>query len=421
MSTIPDISVMEVKDYQPQIRKLTNGITTYTFPSKDSEVVYMKFVFYNAGSISQNKSLTATFTGSQIGKNTKDYTYKQLSEEMDFYGLYFSPYTSRERFCLNFSFLNRYQENILPLIQQIILYTRFDEHTLEVEVGRAKQNYLTKLQQTNFLGQKCFNQELFGQDNLYGKYATIEDYNNINIKDLQNFWQKYYTLNQCYIMLAGNVEEKFFDLLEAFFGKEKITEKIEETNINFGAKKTNGIIRNSLASAQQTSIVMGRLLPEIGNEDYILLIVLNCIFGGYFNSRLMSNIREQKGYTYGIDSAIIPFKYGNIMMIVSDIALDKEKQTIEEIHKEMDILKNDEVSLQELSTVKNYMTGEMLRSTDGVAYISENYDYILRYKLRKDYNSYLINGIRAITRRDIKNIARKYLNKESFLCSVVGK
>jgi len=340
---------------------------------------------------------------------------------MDFYGLYFSPYTSRERFCLNFSFLNRYQENILPLIQQIILYTRFDEHTLEVEVGRAKQNYLTKLQQTNFLGQKCFNQELFGQDNLYGKYATIEDYNNINIKDLQNFWQKYYTLNQCYIMLAGNVEEKFFDLLEAFFGKEKITEKIEETNINFGAKKTNGIIRNSLASAQQTSIVMGRLLPEIGNEDYILLIVLNCIFGGYFNSRLMSNIREQKGYTYGIDSAIIPFKYGNIMMIVSDIALDKEKQTIEEIHKEMDILKNDEVSLQELSTVKNYMTGEMLRSTDGVAYISENYDYILRYKLRKDYNSYLINGIRAITRRDIKNIARKYLNKESFLCSVVGK
>lgn len=171
----------------------------------------------------------------------------------------------------------------------------------------------------------------------------------------------------------------------------------------------------------QSSIVMGKIMPKINHEDYIPLAVLNCILGGYFNSRLMSNIREDKGYTYGIDSALVPFRFGNVMVVVSDVATDKENQTIEEIFKEMNILQNENVSQNELSIVKNYLTGEMLRSTDGVAEISENYEYILRNKLRQDYNSYMINQIRNITSEKIRETAQKYLSPDSFLCSVVGK
>lgn len=417
----PDFSNIVIKDYAPQVRKLNNGIPTYTFYSNDNGAVYLKFVFYNAGTMSQEKPLVASFTTKQLNKNTKNYNFQKLADEIDFYGLNFISQTSTERTNLGFSFLNRYKENIFPLLQQIILYPRFEKNNLDIALSNGRQNYLTKMQQTNFLANKYFMQGVFGKNNPYGVYASVEDFDNITIEDLENFWQKHYTLNQCYIMMAGNVNESVFNLMNHYFGNEKISPIAEEYSVSIEPTNQKGIIRNSLNSAMQSSIVMGKIMPKINHEDYIPLAVLNCILGGYFNSRLMSNIREDKGYTYGIDSALVPFRFGNVMVIVSDVATDKENQTIEEIFKEMNILQNENVSQNELSIVKNYLTGEMLRSTDGVAEISENYEYILRNKLRQDYNSYMINQIRNISPEKIRETAQKYLSPDSFLCSVVGK
>lgn len=418
---IPDFSNITIRDYLPQVRKLNNGIPIYTFYSNDSEAVYLKFVFYNAGTMLQDKPLVASFTSKQLNKNTKNYNFQELADEMDFYGLSFIPRTATERTSLDISFLNRYKENIFPLLEQIILHPRFEKSNLDIALSNGKQNYLTKIQQTNFLANKYFMQGIFGKDTPYGTYASIEDFDNVTKEDLNDFWQKHYTLNQCYIMMAGNVDENIFDLMNNYFGNKNIPSISEKFSIDMEPINQKGVIRNSLNSAMQSSIVMGKIMPQISHEDYIPLAVLNCILGGYFNSRLMSNIREEKGYTYGIDSALVPFRLGNIMVVVSDVAMDKENQTIEEIFKEMTILQNEDVPQNELSIVKNYLTGEMLRSTDGVSEICENYEYILRNNLRQDYNSYMINQIRNITPATIRKTAQKYLTPDSFLCSVVGK
>lgn len=418
---IPDFSNITIRDYLPQVRKLNNGIPTYTFYSNDNEAVYLKFVFYNAGTMLQDKPLVASFTSKQLNKNTKNYNFQELADEIDFYGLSFIPRTAIERTSLDISFLNRHKENVFPLLGQIILYPRFEKSNLDIALSNGKQNYLTKIQQTNFLANKYFMQGIFGKDNPYGTYASVEDFDNVTTEDLNEFWQKHYTLNQCYIMMAGNVDENIFDLMNDYFGNKNIPSISEKFGIDMEPVNQKGIIRNSLNSAMQSSIIMGKIMPKISHEDYIPLAVLNCILGGYFNSRLMSNIREDKGYTYGIDSALIPFRFGNIMVIGSDVAMDKENQTIEEIFKEITILQNEEVPQNELSIVKNYLTGEMLRSTDGVSEICENYEYILRNNLRQDYNSYMINQIRNITPATIRETAEKYLAPDSFLCSVVGK
>lgn len=418
---IPDFSNITIRDYLPQVRKLNNGIPTYTFYSNDSEAVYLKFVFYNAGTMLQDKPLVASFTSKQLNKNTKNYNFQELADEIDFYGLSFIPRTAIERTSLDISFLNRHKENVFPLLEQIILYPCFEKSNLDIALSNGKQNYLTKIQQTNFLANKYFMQGIFGKDNPYGTYASVEDFDNVTKEDLNKFWQKHYTLNQCYIMMAGSVDENIFDLMNNYFGNKNTPSITEKFSIDMEPVNQKGIIRNSLNSAMQSSIIMGKIMPKISHEDYIPLAVLNCILGGYFNSRLMSNIREDKGYTYGIDSALVPFRFGNIMVIASDVAMDKENQTIEEIFKEMTILQNEDVPQNELSIVKNYLTGEMLRSTDGVSEICENYEYILRNNLRQDYNSYMINQIRNITPATIRETAEKYLAPDSFLCSVVGK
>lgn len=420
---LPDFSNIEIRDYVPAKRILDNGIQTYCFANHDSEAVFMKFVFYNAGTISQDKFFVSSLTKTQLNKNTKDYSYKELANEIDFFGLNYSPLTSNERTTLGFSFLSRYTKNIMPLLQQIILFPRFSQDTLDTTISNLRQNYLLKLQQTNFLAQKYFVQNLYGEENPYGNFAKVEDYDNVTKEDLKEFWQRYYSSDQCYILLAGDIHEDFYDLLNFYFGM------VFNIPGNGGKemktippfKESKGIIKNSLSSAVQSSIVIGRILPKVDSEDYIPLTVLNCLFGGYFNSRLMSNIREEKGYTYGIDSALVPFNYGNTMFIVSDVAMDKTDATIEEVFKEMQRLQNEKVSQEELSMVKNYMTGEFLRATDGVAEISENYDYIIRFGLREDYNSYMLEEIRKTDAESLMLLAQKYLKPEDFLASVVGK
>lgn len=419
---IADFSQIKIKDYKPIERLLDNGIKTYCFVNNDSEAVFMKFVFYNAGTISQDKFFVSTLTKTQLNKNTKDYTYKELADEIDFFGLTYSPLTSNERTSLGFSFLSRYTKNIMPLLQQIILFPKFSKDTLDTTISNQRQNYLLKLQQTNFLAQKYFVQELYGEDNPYGNLAKVEDYDKVTEEDLKDFWQKYYSSDQCYLLLAGDIDDNFYDLLNAYFGKDFNVGNAKGIVKDIPPFKENkGIVRNSLDSAVQSSIVVGRLMPKVNHEDFMPLTVLNCLFGGYFNSRLMSNIREEKGYTYGIDSALVPFKYGNTMFIVSDVAMDKTDATIEEVFKEMKRLQTEKVSQEELSMVKNYMTGEFLRATDGVAEISENYDYIIRFWLRQDYNSYMLDKIRRVSQKDIQYLAEKYLKPEDFLVSIVSK
>ncbi|MBQ0114111.1 MAG: insulinase family protein [Bacteroidales bacterium] len=422
--TIPEFKNIAVKDYKPEIRTLSNGIKTYCFNNKEMEVAFMKIIFDNAGTISQDKFFTAALTKTQLNQGTKDYSAMELADNLDFYGVNYAPSTSNERTSLAFSFMQQYQKDVFPLIEQMIKYPVFPQSNLQVTINNSRQEYLMKTQQTNFLAHKAFMTNLFGEDSPYGKYARVEDYDKVTPEDLKLFYQKRYSFNQCYIMLAGNIDEEFYSLLERYLGEERWNESTADISrpqidIDFAPKYKT--IYTNLPSAVQSSIAMGKLVPGIEHEDYIPLSVLNCLFGGFFNSRLMSNIREEKGYTYGIDSVLAPFKYGNIMLIVSDVTADKDSLTIEEIHKEMIRLREEKVSEEELTMVKNYMTGDMLRSTDGVADICENYEYFIRYNLREDYNSYMLKRIQSTTPEEILSLANKYLLEDTFLTSIAKK
>lgn len=421
--TTPDFSQIKIKDYSPEIRTLSNGIVTYGFRSNQENVVYMRFFFDNAGTLSQEKFFTASLTKTQLDKDTKDHDYKTMAELTDYYGLLYTPVTSNERTSLLFGFLPRYQSEIFPLLQQMILYPRFNEQRLSNTIAGAKQIYRLKLQQTSFISQKNCMSLLFGKDNPYGVYAELEDYDKVKPEDLKRFWEKRYSYNQCHIVIAGNADEEFYKLLDKYFGSEKWNHESADLstieaapNMTPHGERTRNIVENAV----QTSISMGRLLPKTNHEDYIPLTVLNCILGGYFNSRLMSNIREEKGYTYGINSDISPFKYGNAMFIVSDVSSDKEEATLQEIFKEMRRLQQEPVAQEELSIVKNYMIGELLRSLGGIREIADNYEDILRYKLRQDYNSYLVETIRNTDEKDVIRVAKKYLDPDEFIISLAG-
>ncbi|MBO6118472.1 MAG: insulinase family protein [Bacteroidales bacterium] len=417
---IPDFNDIKIKNYIPQKIQLTNGIPVYCFENKDMDVVFVKIVFKNAGTVYQDKYFTASLTKTQLAQDTKDYSALSLADAMDYYGVNFSSSTSNERTVLNFSFLKQYQTEVLRLIEQILLYPLFNQDKLDITINNSKQEFLTKCRQTSFLAHREFMANLFGRENPYGRYASFEDYDKVKSEDLKLFYSKRYTFNQCYIIVAGNTDNVFYNQLGDILGKNNWNADTADTSsggiaVNLNPKAETTVV--NLDSAVQASVCMGKFFPDIHHKDYIPLTVLNCLFGGYFNSRLMSNIREDKGYTYGIDSFIAPFSKGSVFMIVTDVTAGMDGRTLEEIFKEIRILQTQKVSKEELDTVKHYMMGEMLRSNDGVSEIADSYDQFVRFGLADDYNGKSMDIVKNITADDIIRLAETYLNTDSFIIS----
>ena len=164
----------------------------------------------------------------------------------------------------------------------------------------------------------------------------------------------------------------------------------------------------------QGAIRLLRPFPEKQHPDFTPMIVLNTVFGGYFGSRLMSNIREDKGYTYGIHSYLYNNLHHGGYLITTEAGKDVCEATLEEIYKEMDLLKNEKVSDEELMLVKNYLLGTILGDLDGAFQIIQRWKNLILNGFTEERFNSNISIYKSITADDLQALAQKYLNKEDF-------
>ena len=155
---------------------------------------------------------------------------------------------------------------------------------------------------------------------------------------------------------------------------------------------------------------VGCVSLEHNHKDFLPFSVVVCLLGGYFGSRLMMNIREDKGYTYGISANLSAYRYASVFSIASDVKADKAQATIDEIEKEITILQNDLVSLSELSQVKNYLIGECIRNLDGAFDKSDKYSFLMKINHKYDYYKNFIDTVKSISPNEIRDLSQKYLD-----------
>jgi predicted Zn-dependent peptidase len=162
-------------------------------------------------------------------------------------------------------------------------------------------------------------------------------------------------------------------------------------------------------------------MPNKLHPDHHKLQVFNTILGGYFGSRLMTNIREDKGYTYGIGSGIISLQNSGYFFISTEVGADVTKDALAEIYKEIELLRTEEVSLEELDLVKNYMLGHFLKSCDGAFNMASLFESVDSFGLDYSFYDEYINTIKTITPKTIKELGVKYFKKSDLKEVVVGK
>ncbi|HNW53357.1 MAG TPA: pitrilysin family protein [Bacteroidales bacterium] len=404
---------------KPEIYQLTNGIKVYQFNTGTQDVISVELVF-TAGSWFQQKPFTAMATNLMLREGTQNYSAQKLSESLDYYGAHFENTTERDNAYVNLYSLNKHLGNTLPLLSEIVKNPIFPEQEFRIVAGKQLQQLEVNRQKVNFLARTHFNSIIFGNTHPYGMYLQPNDIGNITTNDLGNFHKQRYHSNNCFIIAAGRIRPGLKNELEAHFGGDDWSGNagLRKQQQPSGSAEMNHFIPKE--GAIQSAIRMGRLMFSSSHPDFAGVKVLNAILGGYFGSRLMNNLREDKGYTYGIGSSVVPLQDGGYFVISGEVGADVTKDALSEIKKELSRLCNEPVNESELSLVRSYMTGEMLRAVDGPFAQADLYRELIENNLGIIHFEEMMDTIQHITAQQLQDLAIRYLDPEKLHTLVVG-
>ncbi|HIP36084.1 MAG TPA: insulinase family protein [Crocinitomix sp.] len=399
----------------PHKIELSNGISLYHLSEVQDDTVKLDIV-WDAGSKYQEKPLVASFTNKLLLAGTTDLNAQQISEKFDFLGGYIAHDIDKDQAGVTLYGLNDKISDIFNVFNEAFADAVFPETEIEKLVEIKKNNYKVSQEKVSTLCHKEFNKHIFGTQTAYGRVAELKDFDNLNINDLKNYYQ-YYLNTKPVLFLVGKVSNQFIEQLNNWT-KTIGQKKISLPNQAFIQKQGKVVIHKK--DAIQSAIRIGKLLFTKTHPDYYKFQVLNTILGGYFGSRLMANIREDKGYTYGIGSGLSVLEDAGYFFVSTEVAKDVTDLTIKEIYNEIEKLQTQLVSDQELEKVKNYLLGEFLRQSDGPIAIMENYKNIYFNNLSENYYSDFIKAVHSVTPKQLQDIAIKHLNKNTMLEVVAG-
>ncbi len=262
------------------------------------------------------------------------------------------------------------------------------------------------------LAMDAFFESVFGNHHPYGRQTREKDFECMNPSLLKDFHSKFYTPDKMTIIVSGRIHEKTIDLLEKFFGTLHTKRIYIEESENFMEGSAVKKIHIEKSGAVQSAVRIGSSTINKRHPDYPGLKFLNTLLGGYFGSRLMKNIRENKGYTYGIQSSVSSLDLSGFKVISTDVDKNKRTQAVEEIFFEIGKLQSIPVEKEEMEVVRNYMSGELVRMFDGPFAMADSFKAIWEFGLDTSYFNRLAEVIKTISPDEIIRLAGTYYNIE---------
>jgi zinc protease len=400
---------------KPHIFDITEDVRLLWMKDVPNETVRLD-LFFDAGIIRGNKSIPA-IVHSLLFSGTADKSSVELHEAIDALGGFLDTDLSFESAVISVYCLRENLDKIALLVADAINGMSFRENEVEDTLRSMEHKFRENLQKVRNVGQQQFRKALFGSHPDYALLADLADFEEPNVMGMKRFFKDHYLNGLMRITLVGNVEQDSVDALIDLFGKWSM-DKFPPFGDNF--ETTEKRLHFQVPGAVQTAIRMGKMLFCKQHEDYIGFQLLNTILGDYFGSRLMSNIREDKGYTYGIGSAIMELQHDGYFVIVTEVGKEVADATLSEIRLELKRLQEEPVDDEELGLVKNYMLGQLLKSADGPYAMLDMYNSVDMYGLDLSFYDRAIEQIRNMTPEHVQELAKKYLNWEDFLIVTAG-
>lgn len=395
----------------------SNGTSIYAINCPEYEVVRISFVFH-AGTITQCHPFAASATANMLAEGTELYSSQQIAEKLDYYGSYFDINIDRDYAYITFCCLSKFFTQTAEVIEQVILHPTFPESEVETYKAKRKQQLSIERRKVETLARENFARAMFGDSHPYGISYSEERYDTLSSEILRNHYSRCYTAERCMVVCSGTISE------EVLTRTRQIAEQLNSSplldTITIPPFDTTHDVRINHSGAVQSSIRMGRMLFPRTHEDFIPMQVLATLLGGYFGSRLMQNLREQNGFTYGVFSAMVNFQQAGYLAIATQVGKEVTEQALGEIAHEIEQLRTTLVEQEELELVKNIMAGEMMRILDGPFGIADVTTENILCGFDNSHIQHNLERIRQTTPDEILALAQRYLNPADLVTVVVG-
>jgi len=393
---------------------LDNGVPVYTVDAGTQEVFQMELVFF-AGNCFEKQKAVAAAANFLLKNGTGTKTAFEINEAFEYYGAHCSRSCYNETAVISLSSLNKHLDKLLPVIKDMITDAVFAEEELATYKQNSKQRLSVNLKKSEFVAARLIDAYVYGEAHPYGVYTNATDIDALDTVQLKEFYKQYYVNGSCIIFVSGRLPAGLKEQLNNNFGSLGLkanTAPLPANSIQPAAEKKYRIQNDS--NGVQGAIRIARHFPNRHHPDFMKVMVLNTLFGGYFGSRLMSNIREDKGYTYGIHSYIQNHLQQTAWLISTDAGKEVSEATVEEVYKEMKLMREELVDDEELLTVRNYLIGTILGDLDGPFQVMGRWKNLILNGLDENYFYNSVNTIKTIPAEELRELAKKYLNPEDF-------
>lgn len=404
----------------PPIHKetLANGIELIEVNMGTQNLVQLE-VLFRGGRINEKQKGVSRAVARLLKEGTQSYTGSQLAEEVDFYGANISSGASLDYSYVKIFTLNKYFHKMLPILEEVIYKPSFAQEELEKYAKNSIQKLKVEMAKSELVAYKVLTEKLYGTDHVYGYNSTDEIYRNLTREKLIDYYNTAYGTDNCVVIMSGHITEEIRQSVKRLFGsKEK-----KEVALDFALPSSLPEIRTERIKAEdnlQSAVKIGCRLFKRDHEDFQNLFVLNTILGGYFGSRLMSSLREEKGYTYNIYSSIDMMIYDGYFNVSTEVGNEYLEDTLEGIYSEMERLKNEKIGNEELDMVKNYLSGNFLNMVDGPFKVAGIAKVGALNNLDFSFYQKLMSRIHSVTADDLQALAKKYFVRENMIEIIVG-
>ena len=414
--TQPELVAIDAIEFvAPKKYDLSPTVPLYHMKEVQNETARFD-LYFDAGNCRGEKVIPG-FTNGLLLSGTPTKTSVQIQEEINSLGGFLESGVSVENASISMYCLREFMPNILETVLDAITNVNFDEKEINELAADRKQKWHIDLEKVSTLAQQEFRAKLFASNDRYSVSLTEYDFDNIQQKDLKEFHAKYYLKGLTKVVVVGNFEEDLILEISKKF-EPLLATTIEGFDANVQHEPGSQLIEKE--GALQTAIRAGRMLFNKNHPDYLDFMFLNTILGDYFGSRLMTNIREDKGYTYGIGSMMAELDGTGYFLMATEVGKEVRDETLKEIQFELTRLQTELVPEDEMQLVRNYMLGQLLKSADGAYAMTDLFLGAEAHGKSLEFYNEAIHALHAITPERIQELAKKYLKWEDMAVVAVG-
>ncbi len=417
----PEIKPISSLDLpQPMRSQLDNGIPVFEINSGAQEVIQLDLIF-NAGRWFEKNKGVSTATANLLKEGSAKLTAREIAEKLDFFGASLKPTGGFDRSSLTLYCTTGKLPEILPLLKEILTTPEFPQPEIDLYRKNKLQKLKLNLEKNDFLAQKYFSESLYGEDHPYAYHTAEPDLKALTREAIRDHYRSNFGFDNCSIILSGRYQKGALESVNSYLGSSDWPAKPSKPAATpLAPVKPPERKKIDKKGSLQSALMIGTRICPKDHPDYLPFWVLNTLLGGYFGSRLMSNLREARGFTYGVYSSISAHVNEAYFSIATEVGTAVTKAAIDEIYYELERLEKEKPDKGELDLVKKYMSGQLLTKIDGPFNQAQTLKGLLLHDLDMNHVATMLECIQTVSRDQLQALAAKYLDPSKMTEIVVG-